>query len=108
MTISLFRVLSLRSFTSSDLSIPSVKAFAPVTNAKTILATSSALLPFVLTSVLLEYWPSSLIPSGGSLAPIGFVPLPTIGSREGDEEGAASRPVLRMIEPSDLERMRVD
>lgn len=108
MTISFFRVLSLSSFTSSNLSIPSVKAFAPATNAKTMAATSSALLPLVLTAVLLVYSPSVIISSVGSPAPREFAPSPTIEFCEGNEEEVASKPVLRMIEPSDLERMRVD
>ena len=45
-TISFLRVLSLSSLTSSDLSRPTVNEFDAATNAKTILATSSAVLPF--------------------------------------------------------------
>ena len=45
MTISFLRVRNRRSFTSSDLSMPSVKAFASVVNVNTIRAISSALFP---------------------------------------------------------------
>ncbi len=108
MTISFFRVLSLSSFTSSDLSIPSVKAFAPATNAKTIAATSSALLPVVITSELLVYSLSLLLFPVGPPTSLDIVLLATTGLCDGNDGTVASRPVLRMIEPSDLERIRVD
>ena len=66
MTISFLRVLSLRSLTSSDLSMPSVKAFAPATKAKTILATFSAVFPLASTSPFPGYSLSPLIASAAS------------------------------------------
>lgn len=52
MTISFLRVLNRSNLTSSDLSMPSVKAFAPAINANTSRAISSALLPSLSSSML--------------------------------------------------------
>lgn len=70
MTISLLRVLKRRSLTSSDLSMPSVKAFAPTTKANTIRAMSSALLPFLSSSVLPGYSMPLLMASTGAPGPL--------------------------------------
>ena len=43
-----------------------------------------------------------------SVEPFGLVPFPTSVSCAGEGEEAARSPVLRMIEPSDLERIKVD
>ena len=110
MTISFLRVLSLRSLTSSDLSMPSVKALAPATKANTIRATSSAVLPFASMLPLPGYSGPPLVASAPSPAPFCLVSLPTGGSSEdveGEGEDARS-PVLRIIEPSDFESIRVD
>lgn len=107
MTISFLRVLSLRSLTSSDLSMPSVNAFDAATNVKTILATSSAVVSFV-TWLLPGYALALLIASNASAEPFSLVPLPTTGLCVDFGEELARRPVLRMMEPLDFESMRVD
>ena len=88
--------------------MPSVKAFAPATKAKTILATSSAVLPLASTSPLSGYLLPSLIASAALPVLFGLILLPILGSSEGEGEGEARSPVLRMIEPSIFERIRVD
>ncbi len=110
MTISFLRVLSLRSLTSSDLSMPSVKAFAPATKANTIRATSSAVLPFASILPSPEYSGPPLVASAPSPELFCLVSLPTGGSCEDEDEEVedARSPVLRIIDPSDFESMRVD
>ena len=110
MTISFLRVLSLRSRTSSDLSMPSVKAFAPATKANTIRATSSAVLPFASILPSPEYSAPTLVASAPSPEPFCLVSLPTGDSCEDVEEEVedARSPVLRIIDPSDFDSIKVD
>ena len=73
-------------------------------------ATSSAVLPFDSTLPLPGYAAPPLVASAPSPTPFCLFSLPTGGSCE-DEEGEgedARRPVLRIIDPSDFESIRVD
>ena len=90
--------------------MPSVKFFASAANANTIRAISSAVLPFLSSFVLLAYSVPLLVASTGSAEPLRLIPLLTTRTCDDEDEGdvSARSPVLRMIEPSDLERMRVD
>ena len=112
MTNSFLRVLSLSSLTSSPLSMSSATSFAAFTNEKTTLATSSALFllfmpPVVLTRLSLSFplepnekvspfWEGFSIPDSLDSAVVGCW------------KGKARRPLLRMIDPSTFDRMRVD
>lgn len=93
-TISFLRVLSLRSLTSSDSSMPSVNAFADDTNEKTILATFSALLlSFPLFTSPVYLLPAS-VPLTESSDTTWFGKPVFEGSGEDEEVELANRPVL--------------
>ena len=86
-------------------SIPSTNSCAPETKEKTILATSSALLELAVRDSSWREPPAVLASLPVYPSPLREV-LPR--DRSSAEVGSASRPVLRIMEPSVFESMRVD
>ena len=104
-TISFFRVLSLRSLRSSLSSMLSTNPSALDTNAKTILAISSTCLVLEFSFIPIPYLPSFLVASIVAISPDSSV---VVKFTEAEDGMLLRRPLLRIIDPSDFERISVD